>query len=93
MINLSSNPSNLTETIDIATDVPFPSTATDVPYKISNGKITLSVCSELLEYCAPLNTFNGKDNIVLINDENGQPMVFSLGTDKVLRSMLVMIPS
>jgi hypothetical protein len=89
------SPYLVTPAIVTKTDVPFPEQYTagnvDDPQfppvlktrPSSTSNVFVKVCAELVDYSRPVNIFDGTQEIVLLTDDSGQPVLFSIGTDKV----------
>lgn len=81
---MDKHPEALTRAIELTTNVPFPTSGHELSAEcLDDQKIALTICSELLQYTAPISTFDGQGKLGLITDLNGQPIVFSVGTDHV----------
>lgn len=85
------SPECLTKPITITTKIPSPLSPEEISWSGSNKyhpeaeppTIQLKVCSELLQYASPVQHFGGKGQLGIVQDANGQPMIFSIGTDDV----------
>jgi hypothetical protein len=85
----------ITPAITVQTDVLFPelypetvSSELEKPYTMAERpsptqKVTVSICSELMQHTSPVTAFDATEELVLLTDSAGQPMVFSIGNDKV----------
>jgi hypothetical protein len=76
-------PASLTKTITIPTNIPFPLAG---GLKGDAGTVQFDVCSELLNYSAPVSAFQANGKLGLIRDRCAQPMLFTLGNDQVCHS-------
>ncbi|KAM7211510.1 hypothetical protein V8F06_013103 [Rhypophila decipiens] len=79
----------LTPVLTIETSVPAPVSRLqdDGNFKVElspDAKIGLKVCSEFTSHTAPVTAFGGASQLALIQDVNGQPMIFSIGNDHQL---------
>ena len=45
--------------------------------------VTVDVCSEFMSYTAPVNVISSKDDIELVQDTEGQPIILALSGDQV----------
>lgn len=78
----------LTPVLSIQTPVPAPVSALqdDGTFKLEpspNATIALKVCSEFVSHTAPVTAFGGVSRLALVQDNDGQPMTFSIGNDNV----------
>lgn len=73
-------PASFSKIIKTSTNIPFPAEnhSTAPP-----STINLSVCSEFLNYSAPVSAFSSGGKLGLVRDLEGQPIVFTIGDDKV----------
>ncbi|KAL3419492.1 hypothetical protein PVAG01_09714 [Phlyctema vagabunda] len=90
------DPNHLTPSITTVTTTPFPLLKAVnneeksgilqslEEYPSDNVFVTAKVCSELMEHTRPVTRFDAGEELVLLTDSTGQPMVFSIGTDKHL---------
>ncbi|KAF2001297.1 hypothetical protein P154DRAFT_619613 [Amniculicola lignicola CBS 123094] len=82
--------------IDIETGVSAPTHPCPAPDTQESAQIQpdgaatilLSACSELVTETVPLNTFNGTHKVKLCQDASAMPMVFTMGTDDKLYSLV-----
>jgi hypothetical protein len=93
-------PNLLTPPITIQTTTPFPERYAEGKAADSNDplvfeerpsagiKITAKVCSELMQYSRTVSKFDATEGLVLLTDSSNQPMVFSMGANKVSKDYL-----
>ena len=53
-----------------------------LPYPSKERRVTVNVCSEYMEYSAPVGVIQTGSDLGILQDENGQPMVFALSGDE-----------
>jgi len=80
--------SPLTPAVRLQTNAPFPSFCKDEDGKTAlsldpNKKITLESSAEYMHFDMPGSKYGTSADSILLHDLEGQPMVLSIGTDKV----------
>jgi hypothetical protein len=81
--------SRLTPSVRFKTTAPFPiyvrnkDTGEMALQDSPKRKIIIDSCSELMDYSFPGSKYSTSSNFTLLHDLAGQPMVLSVGSDKV----------